>query len=277
MSVSLNPLLVRILSALVAIGLLALAYYLFHTNGLLALVYFVVAYGSREYLRMFFSNATKGIQLLLWLEWLILFTIGSSGSLEERSVIFLQIFAFAILFQITTFLIVHKKLNDIQTLFKHILHSLLGLIYLVFFPVCVAWILKSSNGSAWFFIMLLIVFSCDIGAFFAGKYMGKRKLAPLLSPKKTVEGAIGGFILSNVVALSCQVFLPHVSWPTLLLIGCTSTVLAIAGDFFESLMKRISDVKDTGGFMPGHGGVLDRIDSVLFAAPFYFVMTQILS
>lgn len=277
MSVDLNPLLVRILSALVAVGLLALAYYFFHTHGLLALVYFVVGYGSREYLRMFFSNAPQGLQLLLWFEWLILFAIGSSGSLEERSVIFLQIFAFAILFQITMFLIVHKALNDIHILFKHILHSLLGLIYLVFFPVCVAWILKSSNGSAWFFAMLLIVFSCDIGAFFTGKYLGRRKLAPLLSPKKTVEGAIGGFVLSTAVALACQLFLPHISWPTLLLIGCTSTVLAIAGDFFESLMKRISDVKDTGGFMPGHGGVLDRIDSILFAAPFYFVMTQILS
>lgn len=275
MSVLNKTLFVRILSAAIAVSILLLSYYFFSANGLLAAVYFAVGYGAREFLRMFFRNSPKGIQFILWLQWILIFSIGASGTIEERSVLFTQIFALAIIFQATLFLIIHKTIQDIQLVFKNITLSVLGLVYLVLFPVCVAWILKSYNGIQWFMALLAIVFSCDIGAYFGGVTFGKNKLAPLLSPKKTREGAIGGLLLSTAVAMSFHFVLPNVSIFSFLFIGVVATTLAIAGDFFESLMKRVSDVKDTGGFMPGHGGILDRIDAVLFASPFFLVISQL--
>lgn len=275
MSLIQNTLFLRIVSAAIGILIFYFSYYFFQTDGLLTLIYFTVGYGSHEFLRMFFRQSSKGIRILLWIEWMLLFSIGASGVIEERSSLFFQVFTFAIIFQITVFLIIHKTINDIQLVFRNITLSLLGLIYLVLFPVCVAWVLSSYNGITWFLALLLIVFSCDIGAYFAGVSFGKHHLAPLLSPKKTKEGAVGGLLLSTLVAISFSYALPNISIFSLIFIGFLSTVLAIAGDFFESLMKRVSDVKDTGGFMPGHGGVLDRIDSILFAAPFYLVLSQL--
>lgn len=110
---------------------------------------------------------------------------------------------------------------------------------------------------------------CDVGAYYAGKIWGRRRLAPILSPHKTVAGAIGGIVGSTLVALVLSLVLPRpvlVLWLSVVY-GVAAAVAAILGDLAESLMKRQAAVKDSGNLLPGHGGMLDIVDDVLFVAP----------
>jgi phosphatidate cytidylyltransferase len=107
----------------------------------------------------------------------------------------------------------------------------------------------------------------DAGAYFAGRFFGRHLLFPSLSPKKTVEGGIGGLLLTVLVVAPVACVLLDFSPVKALLIGAVVSVASQCGDLFESSLKRILDVKDLGTFLPGHGGVLDRVDSLLFTAP----------
>jgi len=107
----------------------------------------------------------------------------------------------------------------------------------------------------------------DSGAYFAGRFFGRHLLFPSLSPKKTVEGGLGGLLLTVLVVAPVAYLLLDFGLPKSLLIGAVVSVASQAGDLFESSLKRILDVKDLGTFLPGHGGVLDRVDSLLFTAP----------
>jgi phosphatidate cytidylyltransferase len=130
-----------------------------------------------------------------------------------------------------------------------------------------------ENGTNWVFLVLLVVFAGDSGAFYIGKLFGKHKLCPWVSPGKTVEGAIGG-IVHNILAGSAAKYLllPDLAWlPAVIMFVIIGSVGQV-GDLFESILKRSAGVKDSGSLLPGHGGFLDRIDALLFAAPaaFYY-------
>ncbi|OGX42005.1 MAG: hypothetical protein A3F87_02925 [Omnitrophica WOR_2 bacterium RIFCSPLOWO2_12_FULL_51_24] len=125
--------------------------------------------------------------------------------------------------------------------------------------------------------LLLVTKVGDIGAYFIGTYFGKHSLIPRISPKKSVEGAIGGFIFSVAAALISKSFLPSVSLYHLLILGCLLGILAQIGDLSASLIKRDSQVKDSANLIPGLGGVLDLVDSILFTAPtLYFYALKFL-
>lgn len=125
--------------------------------------------------------------------------------------------------------------------------------------------------------LLLVTKVGDIGAYFIGTYFGKHSLIPRISPKKSVEGAIGGFIFSVAAALISKSFLPSVSLYHLLILGCLLGILAQIGDLSASLIKRDSQVKDSADLIPGLGGVLDLVDSILFTAPtLYFYALKFL-
>ncbi len=116
--------------------------------------------------------------------------------------------------------------------------------------------------------MLLLVFAADIGAYFAGRSLGRHKLAPRVSPGKTWEGAIGGLVAVALVALLGAV---HLALPPAagVAFGCAVGIFSVIGDLTESMFKRAAGLKDSGSLLPGHGGMLDRIDSVTAAAPLY--------
>jgi phosphatidate cytidylyltransferase len=142
--------------------------------------------------------------------------------------------------------------------------------FLVLIP-CWQAILWLSQDPALLFYMLLMIWVCDSAAYFGGRAWGKRKLAVTISPNKTHEGLFAGIIVTVLFSIVAAWFLsdPHqlkLSWilPVLPLI-----VAAVAGDLFESALKRMQDLKDSGGLLPGHGGVLDRLDSLTAAAPVF--------
>jgi len=128
-------------------------------------------------------------------------------------------------------------------------------------------------------VLLLIgtVVVSDTAQFYTGRAFGRTPLAPLRSPKKTREGAVGGFIVAPaLLAVAGSYLLPAYPWYWHLSVGFGVVVAGIIGDLFESMLKRAADMKDSGALIPGHGGVLDRIDALLFAAPvFYFFLRNV--
>jgi phosphatidate cytidylyltransferase len=145
-----------------------------------------------------------------------------------------------------------------------------GLLVLVPAWVGMARLLKvdSGQGEQLFLFLLVLVWAADIGAFFAGRKFGRLKLAPKVSPNKTWEGVLGGVVAGLVAAVAGAVWFGFPAAPFVAL--CGAVVLAsVVGDLTESMFKRFAGLKDSGKMLPGHGGVLDRIDSVTAAVPFY--------
>ncbi len=143
---------------------------------------------------------------------------------------------------------------------------------------------RDSDGLFYVILALLMAWACDTGAYFTGTFFGKHKLCPKLSPKKTVEGLVGGIACSlvfSVLAAMCYQgwFLngeAQVSYGGILLLVLVCAPLSVVGDLFASLIKRICGVKDFGNLFPGHGGVMDRFDSLLFVFPVVYYTAQVL-
>jgi phosphatidate cytidylyltransferase len=125
------------------------------------------------------------------------------------------------------------------------------------------------QGAQLLLFTFVVVWAADIGAYFAGKNFGKHKLAPAVSPGKTWEGVVGAFLGVGVSsALYAAVVLPMFAWHKLMLIALFLTPITIVGDLHESAFKRVKGVKDSGTIFPGHGGLIDRIDSLIATLPF---------
>ena len=147
--------------------------------------------------------------------------------------------------------------------------------FIVYIPLSLATIVllrAHPQGDVWVYFLIFIIFSGDVGAFYVGTYFGRHKLAPDISPKKTIEGAAGGIAANLVVGLVFKVlFLPSLPF------GMTTVFIILAGaagqvgDLFESELKRVAAIKDSGSILPGHGGILDRIDALLFATPVVYL------
>ena len=135
--------------------------------------------------------------------------------------------------------------------------------------------IRTLSGPRGLFLLMLTVMVSDTSQYYTGRAFGRRPLAPLVSPKKTVEGAIGGALIASVVFAVVGIWwLPQLATPFRVILGLTIVVLGIAGDLFESMLKRSVGVKDSSALIPGHGGVLDRIDALLFAAPVYYIVLR---
>ncbi len=147
--------------------------------------------------------------------------------------------------------------------------QLLGVLYVGFFIPHVALLREQPDGWRWVLFTVYTAMGSDSGAYFAGRTWGRRKLLPAVSPSKTVEGALGGLAGAVVVALLCRlVFFPLLGPRETVGVALAIAVLAALGDLCESALKRAFGAKDSGWIIPGHGGILDRLDSLLF--PFVF-------
>jgi phosphatidate cytidylyltransferase len=124
-------------------------------------------------------------------------------------------------------------------------------------------------------LLILTVAISDTFQYYSGRLFGRHLLAPVVSPKKTIEGAVGGFAGAMIsVAVIGHWWLPYMGLPARLALGFAVAAVGIVGDLFESLLKRSVGMKDASAIIPGHGGVLDRIDALLFAAPVYYVFVR---
>ena len=154
---------------------------------------------------------------------------------------------------------------------NRLLLTLLGGIYAGF--LLPHWILlfRQPQGRAWTFWLLAVVMTGDTAAYFVGRRFGFHKLAPHISPGKTVEGAwgyIAGAVIAGIMAAKLLFEPLTFSWLEILLLGVVAGILGQLGDLFESWIKRVFAVKDSGRLLPGHGGLLDRLDSLIFPAVF---------
>ena len=132
-----------------------------------------------------------------------------------------------------------------------------------------------NGGPASLFLLMFTVMVSDTAQYYTGRAFGRRPLAPAISPKKTVEGAVGGFVFGALALAGAGYWwLPGVHVAMRALLGAAVVALGIAGDLFESMLKRSAGVKDSSSLIPGHGGILDRIDALLFAAPVYYIVLK---
>ncbi|WKE64523.1 phosphatidate cytidylyltransferase [Gallaecimonas kandeliae] len=129
-------------------------------------------------------------------------------------------------------------------------------------------------AGAWAILfVLLLVWAADTGAYFTGRTLGKRKLSPRVSPNKTLEGAVGGLLLAMAIATGSLYFKPvHLSSGAILAASLLTVLASILGDLCESMFKREAGIKDSGAILPGHGGILDRIDSITAAVPVFVLV-----
>ena len=142
-------------------------------------------------------------------------------------------------------------------------------------PVGAMVAIRETRGREALFLLMLTVFVSDTAQYYSGRAFGRRPLAPAISPKKTIEGAVGGFICGSLLlAMAGAWWLPAVPVMLRAVLGVAVVALGIAGDLFESMLKRSAGVKDSSALIPGHGGILDRIDALLFAAPVYYIVLK---
>jgi len=145
--------------------------------------------------------------------------------------------------------------------------------FLVLVPTWAAMVIliHSAKGEWMIFLVVMIVACADIGAYFSGRRFGKHKLAPSVSPKKTWEGLLGGVVVNAIVVLLLGVFLAldGRTWLLLALVIMGTALASVVGDLLESMVKRHRGIKDSGNILPGHGGILDRVDSLTAAMPVF--------
>jgi phosphatidate cytidylyltransferase len=142
-------------------------------------------------------------------------------------------------------------------------------------PIGAMLALRTAPGREALFLLMLTVMVSDTAQYYSGRAFGKHLLAPTISPKKTIEGAVGGFVFGALLLVVVgQWWLPAIPIALRALLGAALVALGIAGDLFESMLKRSAGVKDSSTLIPGHGGVLDRIDALLFAAPVYYIVLK---
>jgi phosphatidate cytidylyltransferase len=153
--------------------------------------------------------------------------------------------------------------------------TIVGYIYIINFFTLLAFVREWENGNRLILLVFIIAWFSDTFAYYIGRYLGKRKLCPEVSPKKTIEGFIGGIIgsCSGILLWASFIVKLEQTWYQLILFGIIAGIISQIGDLVASLIKRYIGVKDYGNIIPGHGGILDRFDSILFTTPivYYYI------
>lgn len=264
----------RVASAVVAVIFLFSVAYFFQAMGLIALTTLAIFVSVYEYSQIAF-NPLKPPQSFIFFFWLCcaLIFIALGFNDEWNFVLFGLVNC---VFLSAAMWLTRGRMSN-ETLLPALAMGSLGFLYAVTLPAFAVRTLLLPYGMQWFFALCVIVFLGDTFAYFAGSLLGKHKLMPAVSPKKSIEGAVGGAlgsILSGVIFAA--VFLPHVPKLWMAALCLLVTFVAQAGDLFASLVKRVAQVKDSGHIMPGHGGILDRLDGIFFSAPVIYAFARFL-
>ncbi len=259
----------RIISALVLIALISIVIFFDWICGLVVTLFIMI--GLHEYFVMLEKKGIKnykyfGIGMGAVIPLSIMFRFEPTKSWELLFIVLALFFL----------LLMQFKRRDSSGVIVDISTTIFGILYVSWFFSFIIKIRFLTGGLGFLAALLLITKLGDIGAFLVGSRWGKQPLMPHISPKKTIEGSLGGLFFSFLGGLISKSFLPFDYGP-LILLAIGLGILGQLGDLSESLLKRDCQVKDSGNLIPGMGGILDEIDSLLFTAPvFYFYLSAIL-
>jgi phosphatidate cytidylyltransferase len=254
-----------VLAGAVFLTILYLGGYWF--SALITLMSFV---GFYEYVRMNRLNSRHSIVLAGYAG--LLYLVFPWKGTDWISLPALESLLWMIMFFLFSMTVLSKNeitIDQISLLFIGIVYIGIGFHYMIETRIL-------EHGFYWTMLIFSCIWAADAGAYFTGMAFGKRPLWPAISPKKTVEGAVGGVLLSVVVAFCFSLYAPEwLSFAQAMWIGLVAAVIGQIGDLIQSAYKRVRNMKDTGSILPGHGGVLDRTDSWLIVFPFVHFLSLI--
>ena len=258
----------RVISALTAgFAVLGLGYF-GKQSGLYIVCTIAIVLGLREYSRMAFRKwmMPASVTNLYWLACMVFY-----GLTIYREDAALNWFSLSnVLFFVGALWLTRNRVANEQLL-PALAVGTFGMAYCVLFPFFAVRMVMLENGAYWFSFLLILVFAGDTFAYFGGRFAGRHKLMPQISPNKTIEGAVAGLIGSaGAGLLYLAIVLPEISPLKTLAFCLVCGFVAQSGDLLVSLVKRVADVKDSGHIMPGHGGILDRLDGIFIASPLVY-------
>jgi len=254
----------RVIVGLIGIPVLM---FIFYSGGILFLIFslIVTSLALRELFSMFekknyFPLKNTGIILSAGILVYSFFYFTNFTDIDFLFLIYLPV-----IFLICAEIFRREKINPLNPVIV-----IFGLLYITT-PFAMLGIINEYSKLNLVLFIFVLIWTCDTAAYFGGKYLGKHLLSPI-SPKKTWEGSITGFIFTVIVSFSVQYIFPDkLNLTDALIMGITIGIFSQVGDLFESLLKRYCDVKDSSDIIPGHGGILDRFDSIIFVTPLIFI------
>ncbi|USG67961.1 phosphatidate cytidylyltransferase [Brevibacillus ruminantium] len=235
-----------------------------------SLVFVLAVIGLFEFLRM--ANiqplsvaGVLGYVLLISIMWPALSFTGQTGLVMPD-----------LLLPVTLLLLLYAVFRKNLFHIEHAALTLLGALYISYgFAYMAALRNLSDTGLLLTVLVILGIWSTDSGAYFVGRAVGKRKLWPAISPNKTIEGAVGGLLVAILVVMAVNAWIGHIPYDQALLLALVTGIAGQLGDLVESAMKRHFGVKDSGRIFPGHGGVLDRFDSMILVFPILHLLGMV--
>jgi len=265
----------RILTALFLIPLVVGGVYWVNTDVLAWILAAIVLLGTWEWTRLMgLTQTVARIGYLL----LMVILLYASSSLRNHNDLLLPLMAIVMLvwcLAVGWIIVLNRNGPVEQRQLPLLVSSLMGIWLLVPTWLAILWLHgHTANGPLWVFLLMVLIWGADSGAYFAGRQWGRHKLAVQVSPGKTWEGVSGGAVMALVIVLPFTAWLVSgtvtdepIKWPAYIALCLITIAFSVSGDLLESVAKRRAGVKDSGQILPGHGGVLDRIDSLTAAAP----------
>lgn len=258
----------RVVSGFLALFVLIAVWYFGKAQGLQFLCTAAVILGTREYSRMAFSHwrLPAPIASFFWLVCALLY-----AALVLVPDMGLTSFGLANAIFLTGVLWLCRDKVSNENLLAGMAMGCFGILYCVAFPYFIFRTVALDHGSLWFLFLLVVVFFGDIFAYAGGRLWGRRKMMEQVSPKKTWEGSLSGLVGSSVAGVIYgQIYFSHLPFYIILAFCVVCGVASQSGDLLMSLVKRVAQVKDSGRLMPGHGGILDRLDGIFIACPLIY-------
>lgn len=258
----------RWLTALVLLPVLLLVLFKGGRLGFVLLLLLVNGLAQWEFLGMFLpgSDWVRRLKTIILGSWLLIsFCTTQPVTYLCNPAGPLSVLVFCLFILLLFYLLSYGHILDLE---RDLMVHTLGLLYLPLLLGHFIWLRYMPQGELWVLWLLAVMFAGDTSAFYSGRAWGQRKLYPEVSPGKTWVGAAGGVAASLAVGIGLgRWLLPQMEVSSLIWLALLLALVGLVGDLFESMLKRQAQVKDAGELLPGHGGLLDRLDSLLFAAP----------
>lgn len=260
----------RTITGIFIVGITLAAIY-FSEFGFLALLTLIGFFGSREYLQLEWRGSTPLQQLIIPFIFSALILCIGLGNIYEMK------FFYGLALIICPVLLVFTPLrqNTPQNLISKGRVVFACFAYVILPLIAGTLLFLNEYRYEFALIPVILIWTNDVFAYLVGSKFGKRKIAPLISPGKSIEGTLGGGLLTIAAAYGLSFIWSDVPTDYFMCLGAATPVFALFGDLYESSVKRTAGVKDSGKILPGHGGILDRYDSFLFVLPLSVVMTYI--